>query len=1011
MINWIISSGILIITIILLRSMFRNKISLRLQYALWFLVAVRLLIPLNFGSSVLSIENLTNQLTLQTQIERTTENNRQNTSNLNEYRDYENAVKIYEGVENTLSDSADIISEENIPKTETSRSQETISISEIVLQILFCTWITGIIVLGMVFIITNMRFRKRLIHTRRKLDVTYSNLPVYISKEVDSPCLFGIFRPCIYVTKPVAEDSMILRHSIYHETTHYKHGDMLWALIRCVCLAIHWYNPLVWWAAKLSKQDSELACDEATIARLGETERLAYGKTLIQLTCGKRNDLFSAATTMTSEKKSITERIKLIAKKPKIKAYALISIVLIMLITVVCAFTDAANKKAETEISEIQKNSQNNSDIETMDSDTANDNDESMDQPRFYTEAQENKVCLAVMPDGISKAGGDYRYLIPEAQEFWKDSYEKMKLLANGDGTWKEDEMSQGIWVVYNDEWTCLTDQGFIVNFSKRVDLEQSDANSFYNLCLAQAMSHDTGSPYRPEEIAKIVSASLVYNEQTYTITDSETLKELETNFAASQEIRGGAACPFTAPLILKTESGRILTIFLATDSCNTWLSDGVYYDYRGYEDIDEIYELFQTESTRMEKCILKFNDTLYYGTDEIGPMGDAGSVAGYIESSVAENETPTKNGESNFGCIGNSYTYDTDGGIMVFMDDEKWHWFYCLQEETASCSYLSDPLPGIPCENPADSGWDLKNAKDVRTKWSNMSYVPEEGTENDTYLIGKTKQFTLYGKGDFETMLLECNGKYAEIRHDYTSNYMTPLELMEMDFDEDGQNELSIKFNVKHGTGLYIDTFLLADFGLDNQLYVHQFLAEDFTAQLAEHLSFEKTEKGIQPLVEGKPAGLFAENENDMDSFSATSVGAQMRFYYNEIKNEVQLSGEIMLLIDGYPGNLWTSGNDITATVHWDGTHFYLSDFTSKNRSLDEQVYYALADLYDVPDLYYVDVRYDSAKMNQETMVISAEILSDENDSSYDYAEVHLKRAYTNYLSGWEIENIYLEK
>ena len=117
MTNWIISSSILIITIILLRSMFRNKISLRLQYALWFLVAVRLLIPLNFGTSVLSIENLTNQLTLQTQIERTTENNRQNISSSNEYRDHENSVKIYEGVENTLSDSADIISDENIPKT------------------------------------------------------------------------------------------------------------------------------------------------------------------------------------------------------------------------------------------------------------------------------------------------------------------------------------------------------------------------------------------------------------------------------------------------------------------------------------------------------------------------------------------------------------------------------------------------------------------------------------------------------------------------------------------------------------------------------------------------------------------------------------------------------------------------------------------------------------------------------------------------------------------------------
>ena len=87
MTNWIISSNILIITIILLRSLFRTKISLRFQYALWFLVAVRLLIPVNFGTSVISIENLTNQLTLPTQVENTIENNRENASVLDEYKD------------------------------------------------------------------------------------------------------------------------------------------------------------------------------------------------------------------------------------------------------------------------------------------------------------------------------------------------------------------------------------------------------------------------------------------------------------------------------------------------------------------------------------------------------------------------------------------------------------------------------------------------------------------------------------------------------------------------------------------------------------------------------------------------------------------------------------------------------------------------------------------------------------------------------------------------------------
>ena len=72
----------------------------------------------------------------------------------------------------------------------------------------------------------------------------------------------------------------------------------------------------------------------------------------------------------------------------------------------------------------------------------------------------------------------------------------------------------------------------------------------------------------------------------------------------------------------------------------------------------------------------------------------------------------------------------------------------------------------------------------------------------------------------------------------------------------------------------------------------------------------------------------------------------------------------------------------------------------------------YALQDLYGVLELYYVNVRYDSSKMNQDSMIITAEILPQETDSSYDYAEIHLKRATVPYTPcGWNIEDIFLEK
>ena len=65
MINWIISSSVLIIVVICLRTFFKGKIRLRFQYALWLLVAVRLLVPLSFGSSAISVQNVTNRVVSQ----------------------------------------------------------------------------------------------------------------------------------------------------------------------------------------------------------------------------------------------------------------------------------------------------------------------------------------------------------------------------------------------------------------------------------------------------------------------------------------------------------------------------------------------------------------------------------------------------------------------------------------------------------------------------------------------------------------------------------------------------------------------------------------------------------------------------------------------------------------------------------------------------------------------------------------------------------------------------------
>ena len=608
MTNWIISSSILILLVVMMRYLFQGKISLKLQYALWIFVAIRLLLPISFGDSVFSVEHVTNELKVQTSYY--AENNTINHLDRNIETTYQDMVQTYENLDKG-----------SIQKTYLSNvSWETLC---------YFIWFIGAVVLGLIFIISNVRFQLKIRKERKQIVVDNVKIPVYLSSLINTPCLVGFFMPNIYVTESVVKDSTLLRHSIMHEMTHYRHGDSVWGFVRCICLVIHWYNPLVWWAAILSKRDAELACDEATIQKLGEEERVEYGKTLLYLSCEKKQNLFVMTTTMTSGKKSIKERILLIAKKPKITKYALLCFIFLAGVVIGCTFTKAKEEKESQkniEVSEedtkdtIQEKPTDRGEpmvipsfgeepinlptpevtpLSTIEQSMANQKDMLEDElehlrqeANYYKKAEKDKVCLAVMPDGISLAGGDYRYLIPEDQEYWLAEYKKMVSIAS-EGGWKEGELSNGIWIVYQDEWTHITNQGFIVDFSKRVSI--SEASEFYELCMEEARKNGTGTPIRPEEIKNISSATLNYN-GTYTITDKTILvKEIEHYFSQSTEIRGGAACPFTASLMIELENGTEMTIFLATDSCSVWLSDGVYYEYSGYENIEQIFWLFSS--------------------------------------------------------------------------------------------------------------------------------------------------------------------------------------------------------------------------------------------------------------------------------------------------------------------------------------------------------------------------------------------------------------------------------
>ena len=330
MMQWIVSSSVLILVVIALRYVLRGKLSLRMQYALWLLVLVRLLVPVSFGASDLSVMNAVPERapTVQQGIYRQDIVGERNDAPANAGTVGVPAQSMNEAAPPNLVQNVTTatVTAPTVEKTDWARIAKTV-------------WLAGAAALGLVFLAVNLRFGKKLRRSRERVEETDACLPVYESGETDTPCLFGVAKPSIYVTPDTRTEAETLRYALAHEQTHYRHGDNLWAVLRGVCLALHWYNPLVWWAAELSRRDAELACDEATIRRIGESERAAYGRTLIRMTCEKRPALLVTATMMTDSGKGLKERISLLVKKPKTAAYTAVAVLLIAGLSVACTFT------------------------------------------------------------------------------------------------------------------------------------------------------------------------------------------------------------------------------------------------------------------------------------------------------------------------------------------------------------------------------------------------------------------------------------------------------------------------------------------------------------------------------------------------------------------------------------------------------------------------------------------------------------------------------------------------
>ena len=301
-INMSISASWLVLAVLILRFVLK-KAPKWINVLLWGIVAIRLICPFSFESTLSLIPSA-------------------ETIPLNIGMD--TTPTINSGISAINNAVNPIISQSNTPMAGAS-----VNLLQITIGIYEYIWIFGMIALALYTAISYWRLR-------RKVDtaVRYKD-NIFQSENVSFPFVLGIIKPRIYL--PFKMNGQYLEYVVAHEQAHICRKDHWWKPLGFLLLMIHWFNPLMWLAYVLLCRDIELACDEKVIKELGNEQRGDYTQALVACSVNRR---MIAACPLTFGEVGIKERVKSVMNYKKPALWVIIIAVIVCVGVAVCFLTN-----------------------------------------------------------------------------------------------------------------------------------------------------------------------------------------------------------------------------------------------------------------------------------------------------------------------------------------------------------------------------------------------------------------------------------------------------------------------------------------------------------------------------------------------------------------------------------------------------------------------------------------------------------------------------------------------
>ncbi|WP_326910739.1 M56 family metallopeptidase [Sedimentibacter sp. MB31-C6] len=250
--NMSLTASYVIIFVMLIRLLLKKTPKI-ISYALWSVVAFRLIFPFSFESIFSLMPRNTNTVPISHDII------------------YQQNPQFNSGIE-----VVDSFVSQSLPVPIIGASANPL---QIYAGIVSYIWVLGIIAL-LVYSIVSILVLKRQLITAELIEKN-----IYEANNLKTPFVLGLVRPEIYL--PVGLSVEERGYILLHEQTHIQRKDHIIKVLAFLILSIHWFNPLVWIAFMLMSADMELSCDERVLNEMNDDVKRPYANSLLSLATGK----------------------------------------------------------------------------------------------------------------------------------------------------------------------------------------------------------------------------------------------------------------------------------------------------------------------------------------------------------------------------------------------------------------------------------------------------------------------------------------------------------------------------------------------------------------------------------------------------------------------------------------------------------------------------------------------------------------------------------------------------